>query len=97
MGRRTAGEGVPAAGLALLTPKGATADPCLTSETPDRHFVLGISEHAPAVLAGGLSSHVFNHATACGDIAVDLAIEGTSETSTQAFSPDRFGAGAVVD
>ena len=37
------------------------------------------------------SDHGFKHATALGEVAVDVAIDGTTEIPVQAFSLDRFG------
>lgn len=74
-----------------LNPVAAAAEPCMNSRTADRDFVLGIPKKAPAlVLAGGFSGHGFKHASGSGDVCVDLALEGASETPLNRFSPDRF-------
>lgn len=67
------------------------ATPCMNSRTPDRDFVLGVPEAAPSlVLAGGFSGHGFKHATAVGDVAVELALDGGSDIPLTRFCPDRF-------
>lgn len=74
-----------------LIPRVVHAEPCVNSRTPDRDFLLGIHPEAPAiVLASGFSGHGFKHATASGDVAVDLALTGTSEIPIERFSPTRF-------
>ncbi|OEV12854.1 N-methyl-L-tryptophan oxidase [Streptomyces nanshensis] len=74
-----------------LNPKHSAARPCMNSATPDRDFVIGTSALAPSlVLAGGFSGHGFKHASASGDVCVDLALDGASSVPLDHFSPDRF-------
>lgn len=73
-----------------LVPKAVAAVPCMNSTTPDGDFVIGTPQSAPSlVLAGGFSGHGFKHASAVGDLAVDLAVEGGCAVPAR-FSPDRF-------
>ncbi|MFD7161427.1 N-methyl-L-tryptophan oxidase [Kribbella sp. NPDC059898] len=74
-----------------LDPVAKAAEPCMNSRTADRDFIIGIPEKAPSlVLAGGFSGHGFKHASASGDVAVDLAIDGATELPIDRFSPERF-------
>ncbi|MYS84608.1 N-methyl-L-tryptophan oxidase [Streptomyces sp. SID5474] len=74
-----------------LSPKAVSARPCMNSKTPDGDFVIGIPAAAPTlVLAGGFSGHGFKHAAGVGDITVDLALDGATDTPLDRFSPDRF-------
>ena len=67
------------------------AKPCLYSLTPDRHFVVDRHpEHARLVLCGGFSGHGFKFAPVIGEIAADLALEGTSRHDIGFLSLQRF-------
>jgi sarcosine oxidase len=75
-----------------LRPNAVVAVPCMNSKSPDGDFVIGTAWRAPAlILTGGFSGHGFKHASAIGDIAVDLAADGATEIPLERFSPDRFG------
>ncbi len=77
-----------------LDPVSVAGRPCMNSKSPDGNFVVGIPEAAPSlVLAGGFSGHGFKHASAIGEVTVDLALDGDSGIPLATFSPDRFSAG----
>lgn len=70
------------------------ARPCLYSLTPDRHFVLDRHPaHARLVLCGGFSGHGFKFAPVVGEIATDLALEGSSRHDIGFLSLGRFAPG----
>jgi sarcosine oxidase len=67
------------------------AKPCLYSLTPDGHFVVDRHpEHARLILCGGFSGHGFKFAPVIGEIAADLALEGTSRHDIGFLSLQRF-------
>ena len=67
------------------------AKPCLYSLTPDGHFVVDRHpEYARLVLCGGFSGHGFKFAPVIGEIAADLALEGTSRHDIGFLSLRRF-------
>jgi sarcosine oxidase len=77
-----------------LVPVAVAARPCMNSKSPDGDFVIGIPDAAPSlVLAGGFSGHGFKHASAVGDVTVDLALDGRSDLPLAPFSPARLSAG----
>lgn len=64
---------------------------CMYSLTPDRHFV--IDRHprdARVVLCGGFSGHGFKFASAIGEIAAQLAIDGETRHDVRFLSLGRF-------
>jgi sarcosine oxidase len=77
-----------------LVPIAVAARPCMNSKSPDGNFVIGPVEATPSlVLAGGFSGHGFKHASAIGDVAAQLALDGGSDLPLTAFSPERFEKG----
>ena len=72
-----------------LDPTPVRAVVCLQENSPDRHFVVGAVAPGITVLAG-FSGHGFKFAPVIGDIAADLALEGTTSRSIEPFSPQRF-------
>ena len=72
-----------------LDPTPVRAVVCLQESSPDRHFVIGAVAPDITVLAG-FSGHGFKFAPVIGDIAADLALEGTTSRSIAPFSPQRF-------
>jgi sarcosine oxidase len=72
-----------------LDPRPVRAVVCLQENSPDRHFVIGAVAPAITVLAG-FSGHGFKFAPVIGDIAADLALQGTTSRSIAPFSPQRF-------
>jgi len=82
--------------VTVSLPLGAGVDPtpvravvCLQENSPDRHFVIGAVAPAITMLAG-FSGHGFKFAPVIGDIAADLALQGTTSRSIAPFSPQRF-------
>jgi sarcosine oxidase len=72
-----------------LDPTPIRAIVCLQENSPDRHFVIGAVAPGVTVLAG-FSGHGFKFAPVIGDIAADLALQGTTSRTIAAFSPQRF-------
>jgi sarcosine oxidase len=72
-----------------LEPTPVRAVVCLQENSPDRHFVIGAVAPGVTVLAG-FSGHGFKFAPVIGDIAADLALQGTTSRSIAPFSPQRF-------
>lgn len=72
-----------------LDPAPVRAVVCLQENSPDRHFVIGAVAPGVTVLAG-FSGHGFKFAPVIGDIAADLALQGTTTRSIAPFSPQRF-------
>jgi sarcosine oxidase len=69
------------------------AKACMYSLTPDRHFVV---DRHPAdsrvVLCGGFSGHGFKFASVVGEIAAQLALDGTARHDIAFLSARRFSA-----
>jgi sarcosine oxidase len=64
---------------------------CMYTNTPDRHFVLGLLSNAsPVVLVGACSGHGFKFAPVIGEIAADLALHGETSHGIASFSPSRW-------
>lgn len=77
---------VPAAAGRLLD-----AQACLFTMTPDAAFVLDLHPDAPnVVVAAACSGHGFKFAPVVGEIAADLADEGTTRHGIQFLRYDRF-------
>ena len=72
-----------------LDPTPVRAVVCLQENSPDRHFVIGAVAPGVTVLAG-FSGHGFKFAPVIGDIAADIALQGTTSRSIAPFSPQRF-------
>jgi sarcosine oxidase len=69
------------------------AVPCMYTNTPEEHFVLGLHPaHPNVVVAGGFSGHGFKFVPVIGEILADLAIDGGTRYDIELFDPDR-GAG----
>ncbi len=67
------------------------AKPCLYSLTDDCHFVVDRHpEHDRLILCGGFSGHGFKFAPVIGEIAADLALDGTSRHEIGFLSLRRF-------
>jgi sarcosine oxidase len=72
-------------------PQGAKT--CMYSNTPDRHFVIGVHPHHPQVaLAAGFSGHGFKFAPVVGEILADLVTNGSTPHPVALFDPNRFAA-----
>ena len=69
------------------------AAPCMYSNTPDEHFVIGMHPRAArVVLAGGFSGHGFKFAPVIGEIVAALLADRDPGFSLDVFSPVRFAA-----
>jgi sarcosine oxidase len=67
---------------------------CLYTNTPDEHFVIDTLPGAPQVtVVSACSGHGFKFASIAGDIAVDLAVHGSTGRPVGAFSLRRFAPG----
>jgi sarcosine oxidase len=68
-----------------------SAQACIYTLTPDRHFLLGRHpDHANVVLAGGFSGHGFKFAPVVGEILADLIQKGVTDWPIELFQPNRF-------
>ncbi|HEV8624098.1 MAG TPA: N-methyl-L-tryptophan oxidase [Acidimicrobiia bacterium] len=67
------------------------AAPCMYTNTPDEHFVVGPHPGHPQVLvAAGFCGHGFKFAPVIGEIVADLVIDGTTAHPIGLFDPGRF-------
>ena len=67
------------------------AEPCMYTNTPDEHFVVGLHpRHTQVVVAGGFCGHGFKFAPVIGEIVADLAVDGTTAHPIGLFDPGRF-------
>jgi sarcosine oxidase len=85
--------------LAAFVPAAAgpflRAAPCMYTNTPDEHFVIGRHPaHARVVLAGGFSGHGYKFAPVVGEIVAALLADADPAFSLDLFSPARFSPGA---
>jgi sarcosine oxidase len=75
-----------------LDPRPVRAEVCLYTNTPDEHFVVGPAPGLPGVtVLGGFSGHGFKFAPVLGEVAADLALEGSTDWPIEGFDPARFG------
>ena len=64
---------------------------CMSTMTPDQHFILDVHpEHSRVVLGAGFSGHGFKFASAVGEILADLSETGRSMLPIDRFRLDRF-------
>ena len=69
---------------------------CLYTNTPDGHFVIDRHPaHAEVTVLSPCSGHGFKFASAVGEIAADLALDGGSRFDLAPFRLDRFASSAV--
>jgi sarcosine oxidase len=85
--------------LAAFVPAAAgpflRAAPCMYSNTPDEHFVIGLHPAHPRVaLAGGFSGHGYKFAPVVGEIVTALLADEDPGFSLDLFAPARFAAKA---
>jgi sarcosine oxidase len=67
------------------------AVPCLYTNTPDGHFVVGPHpDHPQVVVAAGFCGHGFKFAPVIGEILADLVVGGTTAHPIGLFDPTRF-------
>jgi len=65
---------------------------CLYTDTPDRDFVIDLHpEHPEVVVLSPCSGHGFKFASAIGELAADLALEGGARFDLAPFRIARFG------
>ena len=66
--------------------------PCLYTNSPDGHFILGRCPGRDRVtIACGFSGHGFKLAPVIGEALADLALTGQTELPIEFMSPQRFG------
>lgn len=64
---------------------------CMYTNTPDRHFVLGLHPlHPEVVIAAGFSGHGFKFAPVVGEVLADLICAGRTRHPVGLFDPGRF-------
>ncbi|WP_135536856.1 N-methyl-L-tryptophan oxidase [Halostella pelagica] len=64
---------------------------CIYTNSPDENFVIDrLPNHSNVVVAGGFSGHGYKFASVVGEIAADLAADGTTSHDIDLFSLDRF-------
>ena len=69
-----------------------TLKACLFENTPDEHFLVGPHPQAPQVVClGGGSGHGFKFCSVLGEIAADLALDGSTRHDIALLDPGRFG------
>ena len=65
---------------------------CIFTNTPDEHFVIDHLPDAPQVtVVSACSGHGYKFCSVVGEIAADLAIEGSTRHDIGLFRLDRFG------
>jgi sarcosine oxidase/N-methyl-L-tryptophan oxidase len=64
---------------------------CMYTMSPDGHFVVGALAEGKVVVLGGFSGHGFKMASAIGEIASELALDGKAALDVSLFDPARFG------
>jgi sarcosine oxidase len=74
------------------------AVPCMYTNTPDEHFVLGLHPGHPEVaLAAGFSGHGFKFVPVIGEILADLVIDGGTDYDIGLFDPARSGGHSIAN
>jgi sarcosine oxidase len=74
-----------------------TLKACLFENTPDEHFVVDHHPDAPGVVClGGGSGHGFKFCSVLGEIAADLALDGTTRHDISLLRLERFGQSALA-
>ncbi|MBC5806609.1 MAG: N-methyl-L-tryptophan oxidase [Candidatus Eremiobacter antarcticus] len=64
---------------------------CMYTLTPDEHFLIGVlADHPQVVIAGGFSGHGFKFSSVVGEIAADLALQGSTRHRIDRFALRRF-------
>jgi sarcosine oxidase len=68
------------------------ANVCLYTNTPDGHFIIDRHPaHEQVLLVSACSGHGFKFASAIGEIAADVLLEGGSHFDLEMFGVSRFG------
>jgi sarcosine oxidase len=83
------------AGLSRYLPEAdgptLTLKTCIFTNTPDEHFIIDRLPGTPTVtVVSPCSGHGFKFASAVGEIAADLALEGGTDHDIEMFRIDRF-------
>jgi sarcosine oxidase len=69
---------------------------CVYAMSQDEGFIIGKAQDVPGLIyASACSGHGFKFAPAIGEVLARLASGGDAGIDISAFSPDRFGVGAV--
>jgi glycine/D-amino acid oxidase-like deaminating enzyme len=63
---------------------------CLYTNTPDRHFIIDWAPDGRTLVLSPCSGHGFKFASAIGEIAAQLALDGRSWIDLAPFSLSRF-------
>ena len=67
------------------------AVPCMYTNTPDEHFVVGRHPgHPQVIVAAGFCGHGFKFAPVIGEIVADLVVTGATAHPIGLFDPTRF-------
>ncbi|MFG0283400.1 MAG: N-methyl-L-tryptophan oxidase [Phycisphaerales bacterium JB039] len=67
--------------------------PCLYTNSPDGHFILGRHPaHDRVTIACGFSGHGFKFAPVIGEALADLALDGRTDLPVEFMAPTRFSA-----
>jgi sarcosine oxidase len=67
------------------------AVPCMYTNTPDEHFVLGLHpQHPEVALAAGFSGHGFKFVPVVGELLADLVVDGGTGADIGLFDPGRL-------
>jgi sarcosine oxidase len=70
---------------------------CMFTNTPDKHFIIDTLPDAPSVtIVSPCSGHGFKFASVIGEIAADLALEGSTDHDLGIFRIDRFPGGGTA-
>lgn len=73
------------------------ATPCLYTNTPDQHFVIGTHpRHQQVTVACGFSGHGFKFVPVVGEVLADLATTDSTAHPIELFDPRRRFAGSVA-
>jgi sarcosine oxidase len=68
---------------------------CMSTSTPDQHFILNLHPSYPQVaIAAGFSEHGYKFASVIGEILAEIAIDGTSRHTIDLFNLARLGNGS---
>jgi sarcosine oxidase len=80
-----------AATFPAVTPRRVDHAVCMYTVTPDWKFVIDRHpEHPQVVITAGFSGHGFKFATVVGEIAAELALDGTTRHPVEFLGIDRF-------
>ncbi|MBV9101821.1 MAG: N-methyl-L-tryptophan oxidase [Candidatus Dormibacteraeota bacterium] len=74
-----------------VRPEIARSSVCMYTNTPDERFMLGALPGRPGLtVVGGCSGHSFKFSAILGDVAADLAVDGSTRRDVAAFDPARL-------